>query len=249
MSQKYGVKEVADVTIFDLTTNQPILFLDTLKMTTIENVAETSYARGGKGNPKLLGWDFNREATVQMQDALMSVKSISLMTGNNVITGVANVHKREQLNAITGTTAGFTKVILEKTPIADSVVAFLANDLTTPLTITVTGDEVEFDELDVAIGDRVEVYYQFATDASAETLTISADKFPAYVKVVGDTVVRNAQTGVDEPFQIIIHKAKIAPNFTLTFQADGEPTVFDMNLEAFRRDEDSEMISMIKYVD
>lgn len=36
---------------------EPVLFLDTLKVSTIEQTAETADARGGKGNPKLITWD------------------------------------------------------------------------------------------------------------------------------------------------------------------------------------------------
>lgn len=246
MANKYGVKEVADVTFYDLVTNKPVLFLDTLKMTTIENQAETSYARGGKGNPKLLGWDFNREATVQMQDALMSTKSISLMTGNNVTTGITNVHSREVLLTVAGTT-GKSKVTPSKAPLAGSVTAFKLSDDATEVASTITTGDVIFDIADIPVGTQVVVYYQNATLATAQTIRITADKFPSYVKVVGDTVVRNAETGADEAFQIIIWKAKISPNFNLTFQADGDPTVFDMNLDVFRRTIDTEMISMIKY--
>jgi hypothetical protein len=246
MANKYGVKEVADITFYDLTTNKPVLFLDTLKMTTIENTAETSYARGGKGNPKLLSWDYNREGTVQMQDALMSTKSIALMTGNEVITGIANVHSREVLTAVAGAT-GKTKVTPKKTPLAGSFTAFLVSNDSDEVDATLTTGDLIFDLTDVALGAQVAVYYQYATDANAQTITISADKFPAYVKVVGDTVVRNADTGLDEAFQIIIDKAKIQPAFTFTFQADGDPTVFDMNLEIYRRTADTEMYRMIKY--
>ena len=51
---KYGIKEVADVTFYkiqhDGTPGAPVLFLDTLKVSTIEQTAETASARGGKGN-------------------------------------------------------------------------------------------------------------------------------------------------------------------------------------------------------
>lgn len=246
MSIKYGIKEVADVTFYDLSTNKPVLFLDTLKVTSIENKADTSYARGGKGNPKLLGWDFNREATMKMQDALMSMKSISLMTGNNVVTGAKNVFKRELLTTITGG-AGKTKVTTSKTPLAGTIVA-LKSDGTEPLTApTLAGSDLSFSDTEVPVGSIVEVFYQFSSAVTTETITISSDKFPSYIKVVGDTVIRNSTTGVDEPFQLIVWKAKIMPNFTLTFQADGDPTIFDMDLEIFRRDIDTEMIELIKY--
>lgn len=41
----------------DGTPGKPVLFLDTLKVSTIEQTAEQVDARGGKGNPKLITWD------------------------------------------------------------------------------------------------------------------------------------------------------------------------------------------------
>lgn len=51
--QKYGIKEVADVTFYDIqddgSVGAPVLYLDTLKVSTIEQTAENTSARGGKG--------------------------------------------------------------------------------------------------------------------------------------------------------------------------------------------------------
>ncbi|MCY9737442.1 hypothetical protein M5X17_27455 [Paenibacillus alvei] len=246
---KYGLKEVADITFYDLATNEPVLFLDTLKMTTVENKADSASARGGKGNPKLLTWDFNRESTVKMQDALMSMTSIAMMTGNAVKEGEREIYKREQLIAAAGAQGKAKLTLAEKA--VGGVTIFLNHDESTKLTIdkadVKNATDVEVDEKDLPVGTPVTVFYIFKSDAKTRTITISADKFPSYVKVVGDTVIRNASTGKDEPFQMVIHKAKISPNFTFTFQADGDPTVFDMDLEVFRRDEDTEMIELIKY--
>ena len=58
---RYGIKEVADVTFYKLDENgkpqEPVLYLDTLKVSTIEQTAENTSARGGKGNPELIIWD------------------------------------------------------------------------------------------------------------------------------------------------------------------------------------------------
>lgn len=35
----------------------PVLYLDTLKVSTIEQTAEVAEARGGKGNAMLIAWD------------------------------------------------------------------------------------------------------------------------------------------------------------------------------------------------
>ena len=55
---RYGIKEVADVTFYDVNDDgsrgAPVLYLDTLKVSTIEQTAEEAEARGGKGNPPTL---------------------------------------------------------------------------------------------------------------------------------------------------------------------------------------------------
>lgn len=62
---RYGIKEVADVTIYHLDEmgepDYPVLYLDTLKVSTIEQTASSADATGGKGNAKLVSWDFFTE--------------------------------------------------------------------------------------------------------------------------------------------------------------------------------------------
>ena len=91
---RYGIKEVADVTFYkinsDGTKGDPVLFLDTLKVSTIEQTAETVDARGGKGNPKLITWDYGKEITVTIEDALFSPKSMAIMLGDGTVTKTTN---------------------------------------------------------------------------------------------------------------------------------------------------------------
>lgn len=58
---RYGIKEVCDVTFYQITDSgtigAPVLYLDTLKISTAEQTAENTSARGGKGNPELINWD------------------------------------------------------------------------------------------------------------------------------------------------------------------------------------------------
>ena len=75
----YGIKEVADVVFWDTKTKRPVLYLDTLKVSTIEETAEQTEARGGKGNPPLIIWDYGKEITITLEDALFSMKSMSVM--------------------------------------------------------------------------------------------------------------------------------------------------------------------------
>jgi hypothetical protein len=57
--EQYGLKEVANVTFYEVGTNKPVLFLDSLKVSTIEQTAESTDAKGGWGNPSLITWDLN----------------------------------------------------------------------------------------------------------------------------------------------------------------------------------------------
>lgn len=63
----------------------PVLYLDTLKVSTIEQSAEQAEARGGKGNPPLIIWDYGKEINVTLEDALFSAKSMAIMFGNGKV--------------------------------------------------------------------------------------------------------------------------------------------------------------------
>lgn len=88
--QKYGIKEVADVVFYTITEvgdeefYTPVLFLDTLKVSTLEKSAEKVEARGGKGNKKLITWNFGKEITLNLEDALFSPASMSLIWGGRL---------------------------------------------------------------------------------------------------------------------------------------------------------------------
>lgn len=95
---RYGIKEVADVTFYkineDGTPGAPVLFLDTLKVSTIEQTAEQVDARGGKGNPKLITWDYGKEITINIEDALFSPKSMAIMLGDGTVSDPASEYIR-----------------------------------------------------------------------------------------------------------------------------------------------------------
>lgn len=86
--EQYGIKEVADVTLYAIELDEndeeiyiPVLYLDTLKISSIEQTAEQTSARGGLGNPHLITWDFGKEITVNLEDALYTPASMSMLWG------------------------------------------------------------------------------------------------------------------------------------------------------------------------
>ena len=173
----FGIKEVCDVAFYNVGkvtenagkltfTEAPLFILDTLKVSNIENTAEQSDAKGGKGNAPLLTWDYGREITVSLQDAILSDKTLSLMFENNAGTST----------------------------------------------------------------DKV--------------IEINANKYPGIYTVVGKTFARDMD-GNDKVFTWYVPRAKVNSEVTLTMEAEGDPTVFDMNLKVLRTP-DGTMMKLIR---
>lgn len=85
--QKYGIKEVSDVVFYSINEigdevfYTPVLFLNTLKVSTLEKSAQKVSAQGGKGNKKLITWNYGKEITLNLEDALFSPASMSMIWG------------------------------------------------------------------------------------------------------------------------------------------------------------------------
>ena len=67
-------------------------------------------------------------------------------------------------------------------------------------------------------------------DCLGKTLVIDSNNFPQTFKIVGETYIREQKTNKDSRYQLTINRAKIAPETSLSFSADGEPSVFSMNI-------------------
>ena len=244
--EQYGLKEVANVTFYDIKTNMPVLFLDTLKVSTIEQTADNTDARGGWGNPALITWDYNKEVNVTLEDALFSAASLRTIMGAGIEVASAKTKKVIDINEeLTIDSTG--KVKLSYTPKAGTIVSWLDTEKG-EYSKTTAAAEVTVGTASDA-GKLIRVFYKVEVDGTsgdAVTITINAAKFGGTYRVVGDTVVRNRETGEDEPFQFVIEKAKIQSEVTFTMEAEGDPATFNLPLRVLR-DDHGAMFKMIKY--
>ena len=87
---QYGIKEVADVVIYSIhkkedgsgdTYTVPALYLDTLKVSTTEQSADSTWATGGLGNSRLISWDYGKTINFTIEDALCTPASLGLCWG------------------------------------------------------------------------------------------------------------------------------------------------------------------------
>ena len=254
---KYGIKEVADVTFYDINDDgsrgAPVLYLDTLKVSTIEQTAEEAEARGGKGNPPLIIWDYGKEITVTLEDALFSAKSMAIMFGNGTVKNVnatdtvATIYKTVQFTATASGTSSVGKPTNWQGPDGKphAIASESVYDATGRLfdsAATESNAATKFSAY-----EQGQTYYvTFPVTVNGGVIEISASNFPGTYYVTGDTYARSQQTGTDEFFQFIIPKAKVQSENTITLEAEGDPSVFNMNLRVLRPD-DGVMMKLVKY--
>jgi len=248
---RYGIKEVADVTFYDLDNNgkpkNPVLYLDTLKVSTIEQTAEEAEARGGKGNAALIAWDYGKEITVTLEDALFSAKSMAIMFGNG---------KVKEFDSSSKTAADASADFIMKT--IQITVTEDGKDPNGGKWIGPDGKQYEMlntkyynaDGTSVAVGELKaatgKYFCTFDLKAAGAVIEVSANSFPGTYYVVGDTFARSEASGLDEMFQFIIPKAKVTSENTITLEAEGDPSVFNMNLKVLRP-ADGVMMRLVKY--
>ena len=104
---------------------------------------------------------------------------------------------------------------------------------------------------DTATGDKIRIFWEEVLDGTSDPetaveVTISPNTFPGQYRVVGDTFMRSQATGKDEPFQFVINNAKVQSNVTITLEAEGDPSTFDLTLTVLRSGSD-EMMKLVRY--
>ena len=241
---KFAIKEVADVTFFDIETGKPVIFFDTLKVSTIENESETAEARGGRGNGVLTTWNYGRTATLTMQDALLSMDSLSLLAGNEVVTSGFTLSGREKVTVPVG-----GKITLPHVPTTGKVISIyktVGGVLTEEVvingtTVTRTGAEIT----GLKAGDIVSVFYEYDAPVGAQMVKFTSDAFPGTYRVVGDTIVRDQATGKDKVAQFLIPKASLQSGFSLSLDVEN-PAVFDFNLNIMKEADSQDLYQIIK---
>lgn len=247
---RYGIKEVADVTFYELSNTgmptHPVLYLDTLKVSTIEQTAEEAEARGGKGNAALIAWDYGKEINVTLEDALFSAKSMAIMFGNGTVKPFDSSSK-----TATDANADF---IMKTIQIVPTVKGEDPNggkwtgpdgkqyEMLNAKYYTAEGTAIAVGSLEV--GERY--LCTFDLKATGAVIEVSGNSFPGTYYVVGDTFARSEASGNDEMFQFIIPKAKVTSENTITLEAEGDPSVFNMSLKVLRP-ADGVMMKLIKY--
>jgi hypothetical protein len=259
--RKYASVTVCDVTLYDIITNYPVMYFDTLKVNTFEGTAEVTDIQGGKGNSTLASVSHTREINVQFDDAIMTMSSLAVLTGGELREGTDENKIVMMESELIHVKDGDTSIVLSRKARKGSYVYIAEMQDGILSTATRTIDKLGEETNTISINDfynaredafkeaTIRVFYEYEKGfpknpedlSEISEITVLADKFAGTYRFIGDTVLFNQYSGVNDVFQIEIPKLKLDSSFSLTFNAATEAAVFSFKGKALRNDE-GEMI-------
>lgn len=249
MGRKYASVTCADVVLYDLVCGNPVAKFDTLKLSTIEQTADTNDVQGGKGNPILARIPSNKQVNLTIQDAVMSMTYLAVVTGGEVVKSSDSTAIRIAFNEkVTATAEGLA--LTHKMPanttlwlaeVKDGIISERKARYDAPAEIqTVTLEDAQWRPSDYTIeaGKEYQVFYNYdiTTADEARELTVFSDVFAKTYRFVGDTELYNTYTGRNDALQIEVPRFALDNSYTFELNADGTAAVFDMNGTALADD-------------
>ena len=253
--RKYAAVTVCDVTLYDLVTKYPVMYFDTLQVTSIDGSAEVTEIQGGKGNPILASVSHSKNIDVQFDDAIMTMSSLAILTGGELNTASDTAKITMTQTEIIDIAREDTEITLAEAVKAGSYVYIgkIINGIVS--TVTRTTNKVEgntnvvqisnfynFKKGEEDITGKYRVFYEYElglTDSNGRDLselTVLADKFAGTYRFIGDTMLFNQFTGLNDLFQIEIPRLQLDGSFSFSLNAAVEAVVFSFKGKALRDD-------------
>lgn len=231
---KFGAVTVMDALLRDPQTKEPIIYLDTLKVSSINMEGETKEIRGGINAPTLIEYDYGRMVNFEMQDALASISSLSIMWGGKQAdAGKSELHVNKLVTGTAGALADFDYALVE----GDQKLVWAYNEVTgaevylkavvseSVSVVTAYSDELMATPLDKGISLLLFIDGPAPEDGSQ--VIIDNVSFPPVVELIGKTFFIEQNSGKQMSYQINIPMLKIGIGGGLTMEAEGDAAVFD----------------------
>lgn len=251
---KYGIREICDVVLRAKARmkvgkkvfykDEPVIYFDSLKTSSMEGAATTVYAQGGRGNSRLIAWEGERTVTFTMEDALISKVGLAILTGADVIDATEKepviIHTTERVDAKEG------KFALSEIPSDKAeIYAMELDDNGYPVSepylceykeggLSVISNDVYNTDASLKLDTTkiLLVDYYVAHKSGASQIEITPDKFGGNFYLEASTLFRDTN-GVDLPAEFIIPNCKVQSNFTFSMASSGDPSTFTFTMDAF----------------
>ena len=270
---KFGVREICDVVLKAKSAqkigdkifykNEPVIYFDTLKTSSMEGAATTVYAQGGRGNSRLIAWEGERTVTFTMEDALISPAGFMILSGAGLIDAKEKplqIHQTEQTDKVHVTKVTdeesedfgkVTSVVIDLDEIPYDAegenyiyVMLMENGevVTEPYIPEIVMNEGQpTKQIKIKATDDMNLFYENCVVLVDyyTTKTTGAQQIEITPDKFGGNYYLEASTlfrdtnGVDMPAEFIIPNCKIQSNFTFTMASSGDPSTFTFTMDAF----------------
>ena len=233
--EKFGIVTVVNATFYEVDGKAPLISFDTLKMSNITSEGQQKEIRGGQGAELLLQYDFGRTANVEITDALVSMGSLEYLFGGTLTASSFKALRR--IEGVVATANTIPSPADEDTSVTGATRILIISPDGTKTLYPTSGMEDDVDGIEAIVafsapvGSKYVLWYP-STQTVAENvreMVLKATDFPPTVRMIGETIVLDADKGQKVAFQIEIPKLKLNANFTLTMDAEGDPSVFDFS--------------------
>ena len=252
---RFAIREVAEVTLYSLVSPyNAIVTLKTLKSSGVETKSVTEYARGGRGNAKIMGFSSNKEARVNLQDAIFDTAVMAQLTGNAITTGATTVDLIYEAVVPVGKTITIPKKVKSITSIyvldtdgttnKTLLASTTATQETKGVSYSITGQTVTTAE---DVNTKIRVYYKAETDATAKVIKVTSNSFGGAFRMVMDCLVRDELTQADYAAKLVVFNAKVEDDWKFEMKSEGEPSPLDIPIEVLKNPSSQDMWQLIVY--
>jgi len=241
---KQGFVTVMNVLLKDVETGEPMLKLDSLKISNINVEGNEKEIRGGLGAGLLMTYGYGRTATVEIEDAFASMDSMQYLFGSSSILEGAEV--TYSINeTITTDNVGAGELSKVSQLVADSVFG-----------IDASGTKVYYDS-GVWYSDEgtstalsavtvIDAFYEATGTGDEKAIVLKSTDFPDAVRMIGHTFLIDEEAGKKILCEIEFPKFKLDPSFALSLEGEGDASTFNFTGKALENDDNE--IFKLKFI-
>lgn len=251
-NSKKGFVTVFNAVLKDVTTGEPLLKLDSLKVSNINVEGQEKEIRGGTGAGLLMTYGYGRTATVEITDALASMDSLQYMFGaTEILEGTDVKYNVNELLTVATDAVTLTKTVATGETVyavskVDGTRWVIDTDGTILKGIDANDADVTYNPGDLADGVQLDVYYVAEGLTGSQAITLKSSDFPANVTLVGHTFAMDSKSGKKILMELEFPKFKLDPSFNLTLEGEGDASQFSFAGKALENEKNE--IFTLKFV-
>lgn len=219
-------KDVANLLFYTFKDGSPFLSFDRANVTTTGLTSDRTFATGGQGGAKRVGFDDNLGGTLTIETQITPMKLYAMIAGSEIGTKAIKP-VREVLKAGEGGTVSITE-----TPMANSTIYAYAedDDCGTALTAAVADKAVTITS---GVKDSYYVvYYMVSKTTGIQSVRFSTKNFPKAFTIYGDTWYKTEDDEIASLY-LTYFKAQPQRSFDVSYSNTGDPSTLSITLDLF----------------